>query len=103
MPSPAYSTCFLQGRGTGAAATYVVPAGKRAVVAQISIVNFAVIMPYLLATVNGYPVHWRVSAAANSTEHITGRWVAYAGQSIAFVAGPQDIGWHLGGFLFTEP
>jgi hypothetical protein len=101
--SRVYSERFVHGRAAAATQTYVVPAGRRAVVRFLSFNFYVGTHDYALLRVGGFAVVYLDHPAALSARTFDGRWVAYGGEEIEVITATADCAWHASGYLLYDP
>jgi hypothetical protein len=98
-----YSTRFLEHAGAPLARTYVVPAGKRAVVRCVNYGCYQSTGSVVYVGVNGKYVFVLPLPAATTGGAIDCRMVAYAGENILLTTQGTDVRVQVSGFLFNDP
>lgn len=93
-----YSYRFVQGNG-GGPFLYTVPAGKRAVVKQISAVNFETFVVGCYATIGGGTVWFRSVPGPGSVEVSGVMFVVNAGEAFGLQTGGGSLGMVACGYL----
>lgn len=103
MPWPVYTTQFVRTTpAAGATVTYTVPAGERAVVKAVDLVNSAAAAGNVQVAVGGVTVVYRVFQAGEREGHSVMTVVAYGGQEIQAYASVAGIRISVAGYLFED-
>ena len=101
-PSQPYTETFLRVAGLGTH-SWTVPAGKRAIVTNVTAMNFAGAGAASSCQVAGLYVCYLPFQAQNEFKLWTGKAVAYAGQVIAVGITVAGIHTTVSGYLFGDP
>lgn len=103
MPRPVYSTRFLIGQASSPAQSITVPSGFRAVIRCVTVVTFHEEVAYWYFSVAGITIVGLNDVPVRNNRVIDLRVTAYAGDELAFVAGPDLVAWSVSGYLLADP
>lgn len=103
MPWPVYSERFIAHQSDGPAFTNVtVPAGRRAVINDVTICNPFAYQALVQVQIAGKPVFNRTLLVSDDNLHVAMRSVAYAGEVLSVYTGTGPIYVVVCGFLLEE-
>jgi hypothetical protein len=101
VPWPVYSERFLHHQGAGTW-IWTVPAGHRAVVTNIDIVNYADVGAVCSIAIGPILAEYVVFQAANPVIHRVLRTVAYQGEEVKLTLTQTGVHTSVGGYLFAD-
>lgn len=101
MPWPTYSERFLHHQGAGRW-DYTVPAGTRAILTALDVINYAVPGAIIAVTIGPIFIEYLSFQAAEPVIHRSMRAVAYQGEVIALQLSMDGIHSTLSGYLMSD-
>lgn len=101
-PTRPYSERFILAHGPGGTWNYTVPAGRRAIVTDLVILNVASAAANCILSLAGYTVYLAAVPGNYGTSHTSMRQVAYGLEVVAIVTGGSDMRASLSGYLLNE-
>jgi hypothetical protein len=100
--SRAYSERFIGSLGLVGTRSYVVPAGRRAVVRSLTYASTAPSGQYIQLHVAGLLAYTFTSPGSTVNEHHEVRLVAYAGESVTVYTSNAGFRYAVNGYLFDD-
>jgi len=100
---PVYSERFLAHQGVAGSFSYAVPAGYRAVVRWLHIVNYGAAAAVVAVPIAGVTVYQRTFPAAEASVALELMAVAYAGQTIGAYVAADGFAVTVSGYLLLDP
>jgi hypothetical protein len=98
-----YSVRFIAYYGANGALTYQVPAGKRAVVRDVTVASYVAGTSVGAVRVATFAVWAAQLTGAYQSAHVDCRWVAYGGEVIEASTGTVACSVFVNGYLFEDP